>query len=223
VKVCYPSRMLDPDDAKRALDHAMAQSDPDALDAARAAYLDAVRSGPEAAEVRYRLGLSRLFRHQDVAGAIELLKDAAAEKGAPIAPEARVSLAICLAHHGKRQQALFELRRMVPEGAPPTVHTVQALDFLSTLLRQSGAAMKDVLAADELRKKHLQAMVSSASDKSERAHYLLRLAAAHGDSATGPELAAARKRYEEVIAMGAAAGDSAVAAARAAMKSLPRG
>jgi tetratricopeptide (TPR) repeat protein len=215
--------MLDPDDARRALDAALAAQDPDVLDQARAAFLLAVPNGNDAAEVRYRLGLSRLFRHQDADGAIELFRDAAAEKGATIAPEARVSLAICLANKGKRQQAIFELRRMLPEGAAATIHTVQALDFLSMILRQSGAAMKEIMSVDEQRKRHLTSMVGQAVESTERAHYLLRLAAAHADGGTGVELAAARKRYEEVLGMGPKAGDAAIQATRAALKTLPRG
>ena len=110
---------------------------------------------------------------------------------------------------------------MLPEGTAPTIHTAQALDFLSMLLRESQAQQKDIIAVDETRKKHLIAL-ADASKGAERAHYLLRLAAAHADAGTGPEFALARKRYDEVVKMGAQAGDTAVQAARAALKTLPR-
>ena len=213
--------MLDVDEALAAVNAALAAGDPDAVDVARRAYLDVDHKGAVAADMRYRLGLSRLFRHRDRDGAIELFKEAAAEKGAPVAAEARVSLALCLSSTGKRQQAIFELRKMLPEGTAPTIHTAQALDFLAMLLRESQAQQKDIIAVDETRKKHLLAL-AEANKGPEKAHFLLRLAAAHVDAGTGPEFALARKRYDEVVKLGAAAGDSAVQAARAALKTLPR-
>jgi tetratricopeptide (TPR) repeat protein len=213
--------MLDVDDAKKALEAALAKGDPDAVDDARRAWLEVEGKGPVAADLRYRLGLSRLFRHKDTDGAIELFKEAAAERGAPVAPEARVSLALCLSARGKRQQAIFELRKMLPEGVLPSIHTAQALDFLSMLLRDSGAPAKDVIAVDEQRKQHLLALAQGTAG-AEKAHYLLRLGAAFADGGTGPDFANARKRFDEVIKMGALAGDTAVAAARAALKTLPR-
>jgi tetratricopeptide (TPR) repeat protein len=213
--------MLDVDDAKKAVEAALAAGDPEAIDEARRAYLAIDGKGVVAADMRYRLGLSRLFRHRDADGAIELFKEAASERGAPVAAEARVSLALCLSSRGKRQQAIFELRKMLPEGVGPSIHTAQALDFLSMLLRDSGAQAKDVIAVDEQRKLHLLTL-SNAAHGAEKAHYLLRLGAAFADGSTGPDLAQARKRFDEVIRMGATAGDSAVQAARAALKTLPR-
>jgi tetratricopeptide (TPR) repeat protein len=213
--------MIDVDEALEAVQKAALAGDPEQLDAARRAYLEVDSKGVVAADMRYRLGLSRLFQHRDADGAIELFKEAASEKGAPVAAEARVSLALCLSTKGKRQQAIFELRKMLPEGAAPTIHTAQALDFLSVLLRDSGAQQKEIIAVDEQRKQHLLALAMAAKE-GEKAHYLLRLAAAHVDAGTGPELALARKRYDEVIKMGAAAGDTAVQAARQAQKTLPR-
>ena len=221
-QACYATIMIDVDDAARAVVQALTSGDPDRVDAARNAYLEVDGKGAVAADMRYRLGLSRLFRHRDPDGAIELFKEAAAEKSAPVAPEARVSLALCLSSRGKRQQAIFELRKMLPEGAASTIHTAQALDFLSMLLRDSGAAHKDVIAVDETRKGHLRALATDARDGLEKAHYLLRLAAAFADGGTGIDFVSARKVYDEVIKLGAKAGESALQAARQAQKSLPR-
>jgi tetratricopeptide (TPR) repeat protein len=213
--------MLDVDDARQAVETALAAGDPERVDEARRAYLEVDGRGAVAADMRYRLGLSRLFRHRDADGAIELFKEAANERGAPVAPEARVSLALCLSSRGKRQQAIFELRRLLPEGVTPSIHTAQALDFLSMLLRDSGAQTRDVIAVDEQRKQHLLSLAQG-TQGAEKAHYLLRLGAAHADGGTGADFAQARKRFDEVIKMGAAAGDTAVQAARAALKTLPR-
>lgn len=196
--------------------------DPERLDEARKAYLELDGTGPLAAEIRYRLGLSRLFRHQDAAGAIELFKLAANEKGAPIAPEARVSLALCLHAQKKTKQAIFELKKLLPQGAPATIHTAQALDFLSLLLRESGAAATEVLACDKDRLDHLERLAAGATDPVEKAHYMLRTAAAHADGGTGQDFALARKKYDDVVKLGAKAGESALQAAKAALKVLPR-
>jgi hypothetical protein len=214
--------MMDVEEAARAVESALAAGDPERVDAARLAYLVVDGRGATAADMRYRLGLSRLFRHRDTEGAIELFKEAAAERGAPVAPEARVSLALCLAARSKRQQAIFELRKMLPEGVAPSVHTGQALDFLSMLLRDSGAPHKDIVAVDTQRRAHLRALADAATDGIEKAHYLLRLGAAFVDGGTAVDFAGARKAYDEVVKLGARAGDTAVQAARQAHKTIPR-
>lgn len=197
-------------------------ADPDSLDQARKAYLELDDTGAVAAEMRYRLGLSRLFRHQDSAGAIELFKLAANERQAHVAPEARVSLALCMHGQKKTKQAIFELKKMLPQGAPASIHTVQALDFLSLLLRESGALATEILACDKDRIDHLAVLAQRAGDPIEKAHYMLRTAACHADGGTGPDFALARRKYDDVIKLGAPAGVSALNAAKAALKVLPR-
>lgn len=196
--------------------------DPEQLDRARLAYLEVDDTGPLAAELRYRLGLGRLFRHQDTAGAIELFKLAAGERGAPVAAEARVSLALCLHAQKKTKQAIFELKKMLPQGVAPSIHTAQALDFLSLLLRDSGAAATEVMACDKDRLEHLGALAQGATDPVEKAHYMLRIGAAHADGGTAQDFALARKKYDEVVKLGPKAGESALQAARQALKILPR-
>jgi tetratricopeptide (TPR) repeat protein len=210
------------EDRLRAVRAAEDAGDPELLDRARIAYLEVDDSGPLAAEMRYRLGLGRLFRHQDNAGAIELFKLAANERGAPVSAEARVSLALCLHGQKKTKQAIFEIKKLLPQGVRPSIHTAQALDFLSLMLRESGAAATEVVACDKDRIEHLGALAESATDPVEKAHYLLRVAAAFADGGTGQDFALARKKYDEVIKLGAKAGESAVQAARSALKSLPR-
>lgn len=210
------------EDRLRAVRAAEDAGDPELLDRARIAYLEVDDSGPLAAEMRYRLGLGRLFRHQDSAGAIELFKLAANERGAPVSAEARVSLALCLHGQKKTKQAIFEIKKLLPMGVRPSIHTAQALDFLSLMLRESGAAATEVVACDKDRVEHLGALAESATDPVEKAHYLLRVAAAFADGGTGQDFALARKKYDEVIKLGAKAGESAIQAARSALKSLPR-
>lgn len=214
--------MPSPAEALDAVKAAEAAGEPDALEAARKAYLEVDDSGPTAADVRYRLGLTRLFRHQDVAGALELLKLAANDRGAPVSPEARVSLALLLHGQKKTKQAIFELKKLLPEGVRPSIHTAQGLDFLALLLRESQAPTNEVMACDRQRLDHLGALAASAPDQIERAHFMLRIAAAHADGATAADFALARKKLDDILKLGAAAGDSALNAARASLKVLPR-
>lgn len=196
--------------------------DPELLDRARIAYLELDDNGPLAAELRYRLGLGRLFRHQDTSGAIELFKLAASERGTPVAAEARVSLALCLHAQKKTKQAIFELKKLLPQGVAPSIHTAQALDFLSLFLRDSGAPATEIMACDKDRVEHLGALAAAATDPVEKAHYMLRIGAAYADGGTAQDFALARKKYDEVVKLGAKAGESALQAARQALKILPR-
>lgn len=214
--------MTTPAEALDAIKSAEAGGDPDVLEAARRAYLEVDDTGATAAEVRYRLGLMRLFRHQDVAGALELFKLAANERGAPISPEARVSLALLMHSQKKTKQAIFELKKLTPEGARPTIHTAQGLDFLALLLRESQAPTNEIMACDKLRLEHLGSLAAAAVDAVEKAHFMLRIAAALADGGTAADFALARKKLEEILKLGAAAGDSALATARASLKVLPR-
>lgn len=214
--------MHDLEALESAVKAAEAAGDGEKLLAAREAYVAADPSGPGAAEQRYRLGLQKLFLQQDKNAAMELFKAAAGEKGAPIAPEARISLALLLHGSNKRQQAMFELRKMLPQGAAPSIHTAQALDFLSMVMRESGQPQNEIMAVDKQRVDHLGVLAQAAKNAVEKAHYLLRQAAAHADGGTGTDLALARKKYDEVVKLGAAAGDSALSAAKNALKILPR-
>lgn len=205
-----------------AIAEAEAAGDLDTLDTHREAYLEVAPHGPKAAEMQYRLGLSRLFRGQDVEAAMALFKEAASTKAAPIASQARISYALCLLSRQKRQQAIFELRRLLPAGVRPTPDSAQALDFLAMMLRESGAVSTDVLTVDTQRIEHLQALVDAAESGAEKAHYLLRLGAAHADQGTQPALARARACFHAVVKLGSAAGEEAVGHARTQMSALAR-
>jgi hypothetical protein len=196
--------------------------DPDAVDAAREAFLEIAPQSADVTEVRYRLGLSLLFRKQDVDGALACFKEAAKDKTSPLGPEARVSYALCLLNKNKRQQAIFELRKLLPQGAAPSFHTVQALDFLAMLLRDSGAPEADIIKIDQQRTEHLEHLAANTDDPMEKAHFWLRLAAAHADAGTAQQRALARARLNDVIKLGASAGDSSLQAARASLKELGR-
>lgn len=214
--------MPTPEELLTAIRAAEEAGDPDAVDAAREAYLEIAPACHEATEVRYKLGLSRLFRKQDVDGALALFKEAAQDKSSPLGPEARVSYALCLLNKNKRQQAIFELRKLLPQGVKPSFHTVQALDFLAMLLRESGAPAGDILKIDQQRVAHLEHLAAETREPMEKAHFWLRLAAAHIDGGTRQDLELARARLGDVLKLGPAAGESSLQAARETLKTLPR-
>src|SRR5690606_32617723 len=127
------------------------------------------------------------------------------DKTSPLGPEARVSYALCLLNKNKRQQAIFELRKLLPQGVRPSFHTVQALDFLAMLLRDSGAPEADILKVDQQRVAHLEQLAAEAIEPMEKAHFWLRLAAAHIDGGTRQDLELARARLGDVLKLGPAA------------------
>ena len=135
-----------------------------------------------------------------------LFKEAAQDKSTDIAKEARISYALCLNTKRKRQQAIFELRKLLPQGAQPTMHTVQALDFLALLLRESGAPEVDLDKVDTQRVTHLETLSQDASDPEDQAHWWLRLGAAYSDAGTKTDLGKARDTYQKVIKLGKRAG-----------------
>lgn len=206
---------------------AEAAEDPDATDAARQALIDGAPNCPQATDARYRLGLSRLFRLQDREAAMALFKEAAKDKESEMAKEARISLALCLHGMKKRQQAIFELRKLLPAKVEPSVHTATALDFLTLLLREAqppegSPGHKDLTKTEETRRAHLEALSAGSDDPVEKAHWQLRLAAAYADSGSRRDLEKARTTLSNVVKMGKAAGESALTAARDALKTLPR-
>ncbi len=206
---------------------AEAGEDPDATDAARQALIDDAPSCPEATDARYRLGLSQLFRFQNRDAAMALFKEAAKDKNSEMGKEARISLALCLHGMKKRQQAIFELRKLLPIKVTPSVHTATALDFLTLLLREAqppegSPGHKDLAKTEQARRDHLDALVNEASDPVEKAHWMLRLAAAFADTGERRDIEKARTTLSAVVKMGKGAGESALMAARENLKSLPR-
>ena len=214
--------MADAESLLQAIRQAEANEDYESLDSLREEYIACAPGSPEATDARYRLGLSYLFRQKNMERAKTVLKDAASDKNHPIAPAARVSYALLLNAQQKRQQAMFELRKLLGAGQPPSVHTASALDFLSLLLRESGAQSADIQKVEEQRRSHLEVLAEQETDPMEKAHWWLRLGTAYADGEEPWEWQKARSYYQDIVKLGAKAGNSAVQAARDAMKTLPR-
>lgn len=199
-----------------------ASGDPITTEQARLTYLQSHPTGLDATAVRYRLGLARLLIFRDRENAMHHFKLAANDKHGPDAAEARISLALCLAGQKKQTQAIFELRKLLPQGAAPTPHTANALDFLALLLQETQAPPADVAKTNLERQQHLTALAGAVKTPQERAHYLLRLAAVLAESSSPTERSMAKQRLNDVIALGASAGDANIMAAQTMLKQLPR-
>jgi len=214
--------MQNVDEILKKMRAAQQAGDPDLIDALRQEYLEIAPSSDLRSDIRYRHGLSKLFRHQDVSGAMALFKEAAANKSAPIAPEARISYALCLRTQQKYTQAIFELKKLLPQSAKPNFHTAQALDFLSLIMRESPTVKDAELdAIDQRRVEHLNALSEESENPHDKAEWLLRLAAAYSDSGTRSDVNKARQTLQRVIKMGKSAG-TRVKSAREQMKTLAR-
>lgn len=87
---------------------------------------------PEAVEAAYKVGLHYLFHLRDLDQAVTHFQAAAKHKDPYWSLAARTSLGICLFHQGRKQKALFELRR-VGFTETPNDHSVTALAFMETI------------------------------------------------------------------------------------------
>ncbi len=177
------------------------KEDLDKLDATREQIVAEHSDTPEAVEARYKLGLSRLMRHQDAAGAEELFRAVLKTSDPLYVPMARISLALMLHAQKKEQKALFELRKVV--GArKPTTQSVLALAFIVTILKDMGSKPDEVQRARAQQIEHLRAVLDATEEPLDQASLLLQLGLALYDQRDGP---AARPVLEQVLALGDAA------------------
>lgn len=198
-------------------------ANPDAQDKARQALIGALDSDASDAaqaavtEQLYRLGLTTLLRLKDLNAAMELFKRAAEKKQADWSPLARTSYALTLHAKGKHQQATFELRKVTglaaPAGAAATAHV-----FLCQVLRDMGAKPSEIEKADKERITSLEGLYKNAPAKSdEKAHWAVMLAAAHKEGGSRNE---AKRLLQEVVALGAQAGEPTLTTAKDLVKGM---
>ena len=221
-KARYRCFMANLDDIRDRLQAAELEQDLDAVDAQRTAFLELAPDGAERDDVQFRHALSLLLRHGDVDGALSGFKEIAGRKGGEISHEARISYALCLAAKKKRQQAIFELRRVVGQGQQISAHSVQALDFLSIFLREAQADAGEIEKVFRLRVEHCRGMVEQAQTPDERGHYLLRLGAAWSDQGGPKAFGEAREVFQQVIKLGQKLPAEMLSAAKEQLRTLPR-
>jgi len=128
--------MTEADKALEALNKAREDSDLDAIRTACRKLLETDAAPQIRHQAQYELGLCHLWRKENMNEAITLFTEVAKKpEKDDLSHTARASLAICLWHTGQKSKAIFELRKMIPKGCPPSMHTATALDFLYLFLK----------------------------------------------------------------------------------------
>lgn len=177
-----------------------AKTDLDGLRRVREQIIDEHPDSVAAVEAAYKVGLDLLFRERDLDGAVARFESAAKRKHPFWSAAARTSLGLCYFHQGRKQKALFELRRVAyPE--TPTSHSVTALAFIENIADADGGPDE----ARRIRKdriKQLEQLVEisrEAHQAHDRGFYLFSLGQALKDQGD-PEQA--RAVLEEAQALG---------------------
>lgn len=152
-------------------------------------------------QARYELGLCHLWRKENIQEAIELFTAVAKKPNKDdLSNAARASLAICLWHHGQGSKAIFELRKMIPKGCVPTMHTATALDFLHLFLKDAQADPQSIKQTQALRLTHLGHLHKEATASETKSAWALRLAIGLSEVGDGPSLARAKTLCQDIIA-----------------------
>lgn len=158
-------------DLERDLARALEAGDLDQLASVRRLIVEQHPESPTAGEAGYKLGLDALFRRGDLAEAAERFRAASKLKG-PWAIPARTSLGIVLAHQGKAQQGMFELRK-VAAADPPTLASVQAWGLIVIALREAKQSKEAERARGEQRKALQRLAADGTPEERAFAHFLL--------------------------------------------------
>lgn len=172
-------------------------------------------------QARYELGLCHLWRKENFEEAISLFAEVAKKpKKDDLSSAARASLAICLWHHGQGSKAIFELRKMIPKGCAPTMHTATALDFLHLFLIDAQADPQSVKQTQALRLTHLGFLHKESKVPAEKSAWALRLAVCLSEVGDGPSRARAKVLCQEIIALRADLADDLIDNAQNILKTL---
>jgi len=192
------------------------KEDYDKLDSTRLKIIEQHGDSPEAAEARYKLGLSKLLRLKKPEEAEALFRDAASSGDPLFSPMARISLALMLHAQKKEQKSLFELRKVVGS-RKPSAQSVIALAFIVTVLKDMGAKPNEVKRAREQQIEHLRAVIDETAEPIEQAALLLQLGLALFDQR---DASGAREVLEQVIGFGPVLSEDIRDAATATLAAL---
>lgn len=192
------------------------KEDFDRLDRLRTRIIDEHGDAPEAAEARYRLGLSKLLRHRQMDEAEDLFKQAAESADPYFSPAARVSYALLLHARKRTQKALFELRKVV-SSRKPTPHSAVASAFIVTVLRDSGAKPEEVERARAQQIAQLRKLLDQVEAAAARVQLSLQLASALCDQG---EVDEAERLLQEILGAGDALDASTREEAQAVLATL---
>lgn len=200
------------------LRNAEKKEDLDKLDKVRQQIIEEHGEAPEAAEARYRLGLSMLLRHGNLQQAETLFVEATRSSDQLFAPMARISYALMLHAQKKEQKALFELRKVVGS-RKATPQSVVALAFIVTVLRDMGAKPDEVKRARKQQIEQLMTLVGETDDDALRAQLLLQLGLAQLDHKDPEE---AKHTLQQALELSVEADPEIHQEARAALKTLEK-
>ena len=112
-------------------------TDYDALRRVREQIIEEHGDSEHAVEALYKVGLDSLFRRREFEEAVDAFGRAAKRKHPYWSAASRTSLGICLYHQGKKQKAIFELRK-VGNVESPSEHSITALTFIETIFLNEG-------------------------------------------------------------------------------------
>lgn len=170
---------------------------------------------------RYQLGLCLLWREENLDEAMGLFAQAAKHPSKDdFSRSARTSHAICLWHSGQKSKAVFELRKMLPQGTEPNMHTATALDFLVLFLKESNSDEKSIQQTQAIRLTHLSHLQREAENPAARGHWKLRLAVALAELGDGPSRSQAKSLCQEVLKQKEMLNDTTVDSAQELLQSL---
>jgi tetratricopeptide (TPR) repeat protein len=176
-------------------------TDYDALRRVREQIIEEHGDSEHAVEALYKVGLDSLFRRREFEEAVDAFSRAAKRKHPYWSAASRTSLGICLYHQGKKQKAIFELRK-VGNVDTPSEHSITALTFIETIFLNEGNS-EEVRRARNERINQLTLLVKKAreeDDSFQLGQYLYAYGVAQLD-AEEPE--AARAALGEAEGLGA--------------------
>ena len=172
-------------------------------------------------QCRYQLGLCLLWRKENLDEALSLFAQVAKHPSKDdLSKSARTSHAICLWHSGQKSKAIFELRKMLPQGVEPSMHTATALDFLVLFLKESNADSKSIQQTQALRLTHLSHLQRETTEPSANGHWGFRLAVALVELGDGPSRARAKSLCQEILKQQEAVDSTTLEGAQDLLQSL---
>lgn len=174
-----------------------------------------------AATARYRVGLHVLHHDKKLDEAMAIIKDVAECKiDCPSWYDAQISYALCLWAKDKKQQSIFELRKVLSESGPAGIHKGIALDYLAIFLRENSASAQDIAKVDQERIDVLSQLSHAEKSVADASQIQLRLAAAFEERGQAGDQDKARAILKELQTLASRLPKSTATAAKEALKRI---
>jgi tetratricopeptide (TPR) repeat protein len=170
---------------------------------------------------KYRLGLFTLYQEKKADEAVAIFKEVAScGIRCDDYYQSQITYAICLWSTGRHDLAIFELRKMLSQAKPQTIHEILGLDYLSIFLRDTNATPEEIAKINIQRINSLSAMLLLEKDIEIHASLTLELAAALEERGQADDIEKTRQILQKTIALNSQINKTTVTAARAALKRL---